>query len=53
MRVLSGVQASGKLHLGNYLGAIRNFVTLQKDYDWAVSIRKTEEKSLECNVNSR
>ena len=32
-RILSGVQPSGDLHLGNYLGAIKNFVTLQKDYE--------------------
>ncbi len=29
LRVLSGVQPTGNLHLGNYLGAIRNFVALQ------------------------
>jgi tryptophanyl-tRNA synthetase len=29
MRVVSGVQASGALHLGNYLGALRKFVPLQ------------------------
>ena len=32
-RILSGVQPSGDLHLGNYLGAIKNFVSLQKDYE--------------------
>ncbi|MEE8275827.1 MAG: tryptophan--tRNA ligase, partial [Alphaproteobacteria bacterium] len=32
-RVFSGVQPSGNLHLGNYLGAIRNFVRLQADYE--------------------
>ena len=32
-RIFSGIQPSGNLHLGNYLGAIRNFVTLQTDYD--------------------
>ncbi len=31
-RIFSGVQPSGNLHLGNYLGAIRNFVALQRDY---------------------
>ena len=31
-RILSGVQPTGNLHLGNYLGAIKNFVKLQKDY---------------------
>jgi tryptophanyl-tRNA synthetase len=32
-RVFSGVQPTGNLHLGNYLGAIRNFVALQERYD--------------------
>ena len=31
--VLSGVQPTGNLHLGNYLGAIKNFVSMQKDYE--------------------
>jgi len=32
-RVFSGVQPTGNLHLGNYLGAIRNFVGLQRDHE--------------------
>jgi len=32
-RVLSGIQPSGDLHLGNYLGAIRNWVDGQDDHD--------------------
>jgi tryptophanyl-tRNA synthetase len=32
-RIFSGVQPTGNLHLGNYLGAIRQFVALQHDYD--------------------
>ena len=32
-RVFSGVQPTGNLHLGNYLGAITRFVALQDDYD--------------------
>jgi tryptophanyl-tRNA synthetase len=32
-RIFSGVQPTGNLHLGNYLGAIRNWVALQQDYD--------------------
>jgi tryptophanyl-tRNA synthetase len=32
-RVFSGVQPTGNLHLGNYLGAITKFVELQKTYD--------------------
>ena len=31
MRVLSGIQSSGKLHLGNYLGAIKQHLELQHD----------------------
>ena len=30
--VFSGVQPTGNLHLGNYLGAIKNWVGLQNDY---------------------
>jgi Tryptophanyl-tRNA synthetase len=32
-RILSGIQPTGNLHLGNYLGAINNFVLLQKDFE--------------------
>ena len=32
LRVLSGVQPSGALHLGNYLGALKKFVALQDQY---------------------
>ena len=32
-RVFSGVQPTGNLHLGNYLGAIKRFVELQENYD--------------------
>lgn len=32
-RILSGIQTTGNMHLGNYLGAIRNWVELQADYD--------------------
>ena len=32
-RIFSGVQPTGDLHLGNYLGAIRNWVRLQDDYE--------------------
>ena len=31
--VFSGVQPTGNLHLGNYLGALKNFVSLQKNMD--------------------
>tara|TARA_E500000178_G_scaffold53235_1_gene49281 strand:+ start:1285 stop:2391 length:1107 start_codon:yes stop_codon:yes gene_type:complete len=32
-RIFSGVQPTGNLHLGNYLGAIKNWVDLQTDFD--------------------
>src|SRR5688572_192769 len=32
-RVFSGARPTGRQHLGNYLGAIQNYVALQKDYD--------------------
>jgi tryptophanyl-tRNA synthetase len=32
-RIFSGVQPTGNLHLGNYLGAVRNWVKLQQDYE--------------------
>ncbi len=31
--VLSGIQPSGKLTIGNYIGAIKNYVALQEDYN--------------------
>ena len=33
MRVLSGIQPSGPLHIGNYLGAIRQYIALQRGND--------------------
>ena len=33
MRTLSGIQPTGNLHLGNYLGAIRNWVRMQDEMD--------------------
>ena len=35
MRVVSGIQPTGSLHLGNYLGAIRNWVRMQDDVEAA------------------
>src|SRR2546425_13012920 len=32
-RVFSGVQPSGSLHIGNYLGALSNWVKIQYDYE--------------------
>ena len=32
-RIFSGIQPSGELHIGNYLGAVKNWVTLQSQYE--------------------
>ena len=32
-RIVSGIQATGNVHIGNYLGAIRHWVNMQKDYE--------------------
>src|SRR5437588_291683 len=32
-RIFSGAQPTGNVHLGNYLGALRNWVALQRDYE--------------------
>lgn len=37
-RLFSGVQPSGELHIGNYLGAIRNWVALQEEYEAIYSV---------------
>ena len=31
--VFSGIQPTGDIHIGNYLGALRNWVKLQDSYD--------------------
>jgi len=56
-RIFSGIQPSGRLHIGNYLGAIKNWLTLQDDFDciWgivdyhAITVRY-EPKELEDRV---
>ena len=37
-RMLSGIKPTGELHLGNYIGALRNFVKYQEDFDMYVFI---------------
>ena len=58
-RVFSGIQPSGNFHLGNYLGAIRNWVDQQADFDnifcivdlHALSL-PTSRESLRANILS-
>ena len=42
--IVSGIQPSGTLTLGNYLGAIKNFVTMQNEADDEDNIFITAEK---------
>ena len=37
-RMLSGIKPSGQLTLGNYIGALKNFVKYQDDYEMVVFI---------------
>ncbi len=37
-RILSGIQPSGQLHLGNYAGAIRQFIELQHEYEMYIFV---------------
>ena len=56
-RVFSGVQPTGNLHLGNYLGAIKNFVSLQNEHECiycvvdmhAITV-KQDPKTLKNNI---
>src|SRR3989339_431693 len=33
MRILSGIQPTGALHIGNYLGAVKQWIDLQKEHE--------------------
>jgi tryptophanyl-tRNA synthetase len=37
-RIFSGIQPSGELHIGNWLGAVQNWVTLQRSYESLICI---------------
>jgi tryptophanyl-tRNA synthetase len=37
-RIFSGIKPTGDLHIGNYLGAIKNWIALQNEYDCIYSI---------------
>lgn len=59
-RVISGVQATGDLHIGNYLGAIKNWVRMQDDYEsiffladlHAITIEKDPEELRSAVISS-
>ena len=48
MRIISGIQPSGKLHIGNYLGAIKNWVRLQGDQKPARIASRIEAGGNDC-----
>src|SRR5436305_10362917 len=61
-RILSGVQPSGKLHLGNYFGAIQQHIALQDegecfyfiaDYHALTSIGDTQPDPKQCGPQLR
>jgi len=52
IRVLSGVQPSGDFHLGNYLGALRQWVALQHDHDAFFCIVDLHALTLEIDPGS-
>jgi tryptophanyl-tRNA synthetase len=56
--VVSGIRPTGQLHLGNYFGAIRNFVRMQEEYecyffvaDWHSLTTHPDTKELVSNVH--
>ena len=57
-RVFSGARPTGRQHLGNYLGAIQNYVALQDDYDCVYCIvdvhaLTTVETTQDLQLNTR
>src|ERR1051326_8277457 len=37
-RIFSGIQPTGELHIGNYLGAVKNWVRLQHEYESIICV---------------
>ena len=50
-QVLSCIQPTGHLHLGNYFGAVRNWVELQKDYDCIYGVVDYHAMTMPYDVN--
>ncbi|MDZ7332680.1 MAG: tryptophan--tRNA ligase [candidate division KSB1 bacterium] len=56
-RILSGMRPTGKLHLGNYVGALENWVSLQNEYenfhlvaDWHLLTTNLDTSDIERNT---
>src|SRR3989344_3242903 len=52
-RVLSGIKPSGKLHIGNYLGAIANWLRLQDQYEAYFAVVDMHSLTENYNVNEK
>src|SRR5437764_15072874 len=52
-RVLSGIQPTGDTHLGNYLGALRNWVDLQDEHDAFYCVVDLHALTIEHNPAER
>ena len=50
-RIFSGIQPTGNLHIGNYLGAIKNWVKLQNDNRNIYSIVDMHALTIPENLN--
>lgn len=52
MRIVSGIQPTGKLHIGNYLGAIKYWVKLQKENECIFIIADLHSLTIPYNPNT-
>ena len=50
-RLVSGITATGKLTIGNYIGAIKNFVKLQNDYDVFIFVADLHALTIDIEPN--
>ena len=50
-RMLSGIKPTGKLTLGNYIGALSNFVKLQDEYEMIVFIANLHAITISMDAN--
>ena len=51
-RIFSGIQPTGTIHIGNYIGAIKNWVTLTETYDCVFSIVDYHAITIDYDVES-
>ena len=51
-RIFSGIQPTGNLHIGNYLGAIKNWISLQQDSETIYSIVDLHALTLDSNLET-